>query len=507
MIIKRKNNLLRMTDIKDWLPEFEVSAETDTELQEYFLLTPELEKIINSKYWLLLGRKGTGKTAIYKYLEKSEPSSVNDNIVVSLNFKDYPWPAHKLYKESISGELSAYQKSWRFLFFVKLISRLVEIKENKSESLSKELKWARKYIEKVFGNPDPSIMEVLFSKLARIKKLAGPGIELDEISFDVGEVSFDDVADNKELQSTLRSNAFTLLSYFEKIFKDNVGDKKFLIILDQLDENWLSGEIDEYSKVLINLINVCRNIGTDDTLKKSLKVIPFLRTDIYETLRFNDKNKLYQDSAIVIAWDNDSLDTMFLERVKKYKPSDVELDLSKKSDSLFEASFVRQGTPPFKYITRRSFFRPRDVITYFNNIRKKHSPNKSGLYTTTELYDAAYDASVSVYNEIIDEWSNQFPEIESLFSVLQTIQVETFIFSEFESKYKLEFPNATDGDLRKHLNFLFDNSIIGQKKQGRWEYQSSLPNLKMNIEKPFRTHQSLKYRLQLIESRPSQNDD
>ncbi len=115
-----------MTDIKEWLPEFEVSAETDTELQEYFVHTPELGKIINSKYWLLLGRKGTGKTAIYKYLEKSKPSQINNNIVVPLNFKDYPWPAHRLYKESISGELSAYQKSWRFLFFVKLISGLIE---------------------------------------------------------------------------------------------------------------------------------------------------------------------------------------------------------------------------------------------------------------------------------------------------------------------------------------------------------------------------------------------
>jgi hypothetical protein len=312
-----------MTDIIDWLPEFEVSAETDTELQEYFLQTPELDKIINSKYWLLLGRKGTGKTAIYKYLENSEPIQVNDNIVLPLNFKDYPWPAHKLYKESIAGELSAYQKSWRFLFFVKLISRLIEIKEKNSEPLSKDLKWAKKYIEKVFGNPDPTILEVLFSKLARIKKLAGPGMDLDDTSFNVGEVSFDDVAENKELQSTLRSNAFTLLSYFETIFKNNVKDKKFLIVLDQLDENWLSGEIEEYSKVLINLINVCRNIAIDDSLKSNLKVIPFLRTDIYEILRFNDKNKLYQDSAIVISWDNDSLDTMFFERVKKYNREKV----------------------------------------------------------------------------------------------------------------------------------------------------------------------------------------
>lgn len=493
-----------MNDIKNWLPEFEVSAETDSELQEYFLQTAELKKILERKYWLVLGRKGTGKTAIFKYLESSKPEDLNDNHVISLNFKDYPWPAHRLYKETLAGELSAYQKSWRFLFFVKLLSKLIEIKESNSESLSKELKWAKKYIDKIFGNPDPTLMEVLFSKLARIKKLKGPGADFEDVDFNVGEVSFDDVAESKELQSNLRTNAFALLTYFENIFKKNVGIYKFYIILDQLDENWLSSEIEEYSKVLINLINVARNISIDAGLNKNLKIIPFLRTDIYDTLRFNDKNKLFQDTAVVITWSNDSLDDMFFERVKKYKPSDVLLEISKKSGSLFEVAFVRQGTPPFNFLTRRSFFRPRDVIVYFNKIREQHKENKSGLYTSKELYDAAVEASTSVYNEIVDEWSNQFPKIERLLTVLQIISVETFNFQDFSEKYKLEFSKASEGDLRKDLNFLFNNSIIGQKKQGRWEYISSLPNLKMNIEKDFRTHQSLKYRLQLIESRPSQ---
>lgn len=497
--------MTEIIDIKNWLPEFEVSAETDSELQHYFLQTIEVRKILESKYWLVLGRKGTGKTAIFKYLESSNPKELNNTHVVSLNFKDYPWPAHKLYKESLAGELSAYQKSWRFLFFVKLLSKLIELKESNKEKLNSELRWAKKYIDKIFGNPDPTLMEVLFSKLARIKKLKGPGADLEDIDFNVGEVSFDDVADNKELQTNLRSNAFSLLNYFESIFKKNVGSYNFFIILDQLDENWLSNEIEEYSKVLINLINVCRNISTENDLAKNLKIIPFLRTDIYDTLRFNDKNKLFQDSAIVISWDNESLDNMFFERIKKYKPSNHIIDESKKSGSLFEAAFVRQGTPPFNFITRRSFFRPRDVIVYFNKIREKHKVNKTGLYTTNELYDAAVEASTSVYNEIIDEWSNQFPDIEKLLSVLQIINVETFNFTDFTTKYKLEFPAASDGELRKDLSFLFNNSIIGQKKQGRWEYLSSLPNLKMNIEKDFRTHQALKYRLQLIESRPGQN--
>lgn len=492
-----------MTDIKDWLPVFSVSAETDNELQEYFFHTPEINNILESKHWLLLGRKGTGKTAVYKFLEDSRSEDINGYNSISLNFKDYPWPAHKLYKESLAGELSAYQKSWRFLFLVKLLSKLIEVKELKKQVLSRELKWAKKYINKVFGNPDPNLMEVLFSKLSRVKKVKGPGVDIEDIDFNVGEFSLDDVAENKELQRTLRSNAFTLLSYFEKVFIDNVGTDKFLIILDQLDENWLDGEIEEYSKILINLINVCRNISIHSDFK-NVKIVPFLRTDIYDSLRFNDKNKLLQDSAIIINWDNDSLDEMFFERIKKYKPRDLELDMSKKSGSIFEVAFVRQGTPAFKFITRRSFFRPRDVITYFNKISDVHTSNKTGLYTSKELYSAAVETSSSIYNEIIDEWSNQFPEIERLLDVLQTISVETFDFASFKDKYNNEFSNATEGDLRRDLNFLFKNSIIGQKKQGRWEYLSSLPNLKMNVERDFRTHQSLKYRLQLLESRPNQ---
>ncbi|MCD8438299.1 hypothetical protein G1K75_12190 [Tenacibaculum finnmarkense] len=492
-----------MTDIKDWLPVFSVSAETDNELKEYFFHTPEVNNILESKHWLLLGRKGTGKTAIYKFLEDSRSEDINGYNTISLNFKDYPWPAHKLYKESLASELSAYQKSWRFLFLVKLLSKLIEIKELKRQDLSRELKWAKKYINKVFGNPDPNLMEVLFSKLSRVKKIKGPGFDIEDIDFNIGEFSLDDVAENKELQRTLRSNAFTLLSYFEKVYIDNVGTDKFLIILDQLDENWLDGEIEEYSKILINLINVCRNISINTDFK-NVKIVPFLRTDIYDSLRFNDKNKLLQDSAIIINWDNDSLDDMFFERIKKYKPTDLKLDMSKKSGSVFEVAFVRQGTPAFKFITRRSFFRPRDVITYFNKISDVHTTNKTGLYTSKELYSAAIETSTSIYNEIIDEWSNQFPEIERLLDVLQTISVETFDFERFKDKYNNEFSNATEGDLRRDLNFLFKNSIIGQKKQGRWEYLSSLPNLKMNVERDFRTHQSLKYRLQLVESRPNQ---
>lgn len=491
-------------DTKEWFPEFKISAETDRDLQSYFFKLPQVKQILESQSWLVLGRKGVGKTAIYEHLKNSPATELNGYNVICLNFSDYPWPAHQLYKEALAGELSAYQKSWRYLFFVKALSKLIEIKTKRSESLPKNLKWAKKYIETICGSPDPSLKEIIMSKISRIGSISGPDVELGEIELNSGEISFEDVADDAKLQSRLRTNAFTLLGYFEQIFSENCGSEKFLIALDQLDENWLQGSIEEYSKVLVNLVNVCRNISLDQTLSTQIKIVPFLRTDIYHSLKFNDKNKLLQDSAVLISWDADSLDDMFYERIKKYRPTTVSFDASIKSGNLFEVSFVRQGTPPFKYICRRSFFRPRDIIVYFNKIRELHVANSSGKYTSNEIYEADREASSSVYNELIDEWSNQFPAINMLFNVLQTIQVETFEFEEFSLKCKKEFGNITDGTIREYIGFLFDNSIIGQKKQGRWEYICSMPNLKMNLENDFRTHHALKYRLHLIESRPSQ---
>ncbi|HDU6041783.1 TPA: hypothetical protein RFW69_005631, partial [Klebsiella pneumoniae subsp. pneumoniae] len=146
------------------------------------------------------------------------------------------------------------------------------------KQLNKDLKWAEKYITTIFGNPDPTLREVLFSKVTRLKSIKGPSAGFDDISLDAGEISLEEIAENSQLKQKLRSNAFTLLMHFEKIFKDNIGDSKIIIALDQLDENWLEGQIEEYSKVLINLLNVCRNISSDENLSDKLKVVPFLRT-------------------------------------------------------------------------------------------------------------------------------------------------------------------------------------------------------------------------------------
>ena len=490
-----------MKDIKDWMPEFKVSAESDRDLMRYFLKTSILEDLVTTDKWMVIGRKGTGKTAIYEYLKNTEPNDLNGYSAVPLNFKDYPWPIQKLYKDGMESEISSYQRSWKYIIIIKCLGDLIE-KTEKMKSLPNDLKSAKDLLSKIYGTSNPGIIEIIKSKIFRLKSLTLPNADFGEISLSLGGIELDDVAQNEELKRSLRSNAFALLNYFEEIYKKNIGEIRQMVIIDQLDENWLQGEIQEYSKILINLIICAQNINNDQFYSKKLKVSIFLRADIYETLRFNDKNKVYQDGAIEVKWSYDSLDAMFSERIRQYCPSGVIIDInSEKSASIFEKKTVRHGVTPLKHILRRSFYRPRDVIVYFNKIRAIHEISKNGLYVSKDLYNAESLVSSSMYDELIDEWGNQKPDMESYLTTLQNIGLEIFTRENYFQKYKEINSEATDAIVNEILRFLFANSIIGQKQNVNWEYVCTNPHIQIKFEKPFHVNNGLKDRLVLKENR------
>lgn len=483
-----------MPDITDWLPEFKVSAESDRELMRYFVKTPLIDRVLRGGRWMVIGRKGTGKTAIYEYLRQATPSELGGNKTIALSFKDYPWPIQRLYRESMESEISSYQRSWRYIIIVKCLASLIEAAEKKGK-LPSDLKGAKELLRKLFGNPDPGLLDIVKSKIFRLKSLNLPGAEIDEASLTLGGFEFDDVAQHEELQRQLRANAFQLLDYFDGLYKRHASQTNQLVIIDQLDENWLHGEIEEYSKILVNLILCAQNINHSAAYDGKLKVIVFLRADIYETLRFNDKNKVYQDGAVEIKWDYDSLDAMITERIEKYAPATAGLNLSERSASIFENKTVRHGVTPLKHMLRRSFYRPRDLIVYLNKVREIHKPVASGLYASKDLYAAEKNVSSSMYEELIDEWAAQNPNFESYLMAIQNIGYEIFTRAQFIEKYRLIRPTASDGEINEVLRFLFANSIVGQKISVNWEYVCTSPHIQIDFQVPFHVNNGLKDRL------------
>lgn len=488
--------------IKQWLPEFPISSEDDVDLMNYFLNTPQIRELIETPKWMVLGRKGTGKTAIYKYFQSPEYLNNGKRITIGLNFKDYPWPIHKLYKDTMEGEINAYFRSWTYLITIQSLTKLIAHFEKNGIELQKDLLNAKKQIEKIYGNPFPSVIEVIKGKLFRLNKLSLPSIEAGEINLSAGDIEFDEVSKNETLVSLLRTNAFALNDYFQNILYKYINDYEINIVIDQLDENWLEGEIYEYSKILINLIMACKNINNESIEnRRKMKCILFLRTDIFDTLRFNDKNKVYQSSAIIIRWDEESLNNMFFERIRKNLPQTTTINLESRSNSIFDITYVKHGATPFKHILRMSFYRPRDIIVFFNKVRQVHVASKSGLYTSKNLYDAENDYSLSLYQELIDEWANQKPEIVKYLNILQNIELQKFSYKEFSDAYSVVYNNAQPADVENCLYFLFQNSIIGQKINANWEYVCTNPHMQINYNKDYYVNNGLKKRLVLAETR------
>lgn len=489
-----------MPDITTWFPEFKVSAESDQDLMRYFVKTPLLDRILNQGRWIIIGRKGTGKTAVYEYLRQANKDSINGFTAIPLSFREYPWPIQKLYREGMEAEISSYQRSWRYIVFAKCLASLIAAME-KDGKLPSDLSQAKNILTTIYGTPNPGVLEIIKSKLFRLKSLSLPGAEVGEAEISLGSVEFEDVAEDEALKRKLRANAFQLQEYFEKTYRAHATNTKQLVVIDQLDENWLEGEIEEYSKILVNLLLCAQSINNDPNLAGKLKVLLFLRIDIYETLRFNDKNKIYQDGAVEIKWNYGSIDQMITERIEKYAPSNLALDLSEKTGSIFQNKTVRHGATPLKHILRRSFYRPRDVIVYLNKIREAHDVNSDNLYSSKDLYAAEKTVSSSMYDELIDEWAAQKPDFEMYLMTLQNIGYEIFTREQFADKFTQAKPEASESDINEVLRFLFANSIIGQKISVNWEYACTNPNIQIDFQIPFHVNNGLKYRLVLTENR------
>ena len=83
----------------------DVAAEDDAVL-EYFLTTDAVTRIKNGDVFLVLGRKGAGKTALVRHFAEGNGKGVSRR----LNLAGYPWSIHAQRVDHGSSEPSSLQR-------------------------------------------------------------------------------------------------------------------------------------------------------------------------------------------------------------------------------------------------------------------------------------------------------------------------------------------------------------------------------------------------------------
>lgn len=488
-----------------WVNVGTVAAERDELLHHYFYDAGVSKAVVsNSRQFLLLGRKGAGKTAVFRHMERKPADLFGpDDLLVPLSLVNYSWRAHGLLASSDKAPTLSQRDSWRFVIAVESIRALSKAARVNDKRRTPSLCKAEKVLTQLFSNPVPSWGELLKEKLFTLAHLKLPrvGGNLEDMSLGGGEVTFASLEKDEGLRARLSKNIENLTSILEQLLHDALQDERVFLMFDRLDEAWDIHSIDECRKIISGLVHAADHCISE--FKGRVRPIVFLREDIYLDLDLNDKNKLKEDCGSVLLWDYGTLERMLLSRINYFAKENHKGPVES-IVSLFDRRVMRSRTTPTKYVLQRTFSRPRDVVAYLSKIiqcERERVPEsereKIDRLSADSIYSAEPAYSEYLVQEIKDEWGTQIPELGTYLSVIENIGTSVFSYDMFDAEIRRRLPGVDRAKVRSILRFLFDNSVVGVRVGIQWKYKCVYNSQRYSDEELLRVHPGLKRQLGL----------
>ncbi|MBZ2106238.1 P-loop ATPase, Sll1717 family [Streptococcus mitis] len=454
---------------------------------KYFYHTEETASVLSGEKYMIIGRKGEGKTAIATFIYKNVGAGAYAD---KLSFKNFPFNTIYNYSDNRYPNPSQYITFWKYLIYVSICKQMV--RDNNIDSN------IRDNLVKLFPAKKRS---------ENLKDLI-PKITVKEFGFQVLSTGLN-IATSREKHEL---EWIDIVDILENVILENVTSaSKYYVIFDELDEEYKdftsSEEEKDYFALVTGLfkaINETRNIFKDEGLL--IYPIVFLRSDIFQRINYSDKNK-WSDYLINLEWSPEKLQDLIQLRIDALT--------TKKSKNFIQAwhqialpGDIKMGKRKtvkmraIDYILRSTHHRPRDVVKFLKEASKIADKKKNVKISPNDIKDA--DSSFSEYmrQEIIDEIYSVLPEYEEIFAILSTIRKQTFHPKEFVNIYDQK---VSKGELKNRgaelvLKILFEFSIIGNVPSVRtrsifkYENESARFNFKENIQ----VHRGLYKALQIF---------
>lgn len=240
---------------------------------------------------------------------------------------------------------------------------------------------------------------------------------------------------------------------------------------------------------------------------RGIRPVAFLRSDIYELLNDNDKNK-WLDSALELRWSEGQLRNLIAFRLARAKP---ESSGPTNFDALIRQLFVsertraggaRRGRHVFEYVLSHTLMRPRDVISYFRECAKIAIEFEEDKISPDHFSNVNRIYSERLRQEIVDEIQGSIPQIEEIFNSISEIRKQVFSTAELQARYD---EAIAKGRIYTPLSFdqvcevLFHFSAIGnQPKQNSARlFKYMYPRARFNRKERLALHKGLLQSLQI----------
>lgn len=402
------------------------AAEQDIDfLQNCFVDTGDLITLqdCNDPRSIIIGRTGSGKTALLKRLQETEERVIEihpESLALSyisnstiLNFFDH-----------IGVKLDIFFKLlWRHVFVIELVERYVKTQEG---SVKKSIKdrimniFSEKkngrllaYIE-TWGS---SFWKETEYRIKEIKNnlennlQASVKADFPHIDFDLSSARNLSREERAEIlhrgQNVINRVQIRELSEIIEATDEALSDpqKRYFIVIDSLDENWIEDRLRyRLIRALIETVKDFRKI-------RNAKIIVALRFDLIErvfkqTRDTGFQEEKYESLYLPITWTDNALTKMLDFRInhlikRRFTKGNVT------HRDLLPSKILRE--PPMKYILKRSMMRPRDVIMFFNFCIKRAIDKPT--ITPRLLQEAEHEYSKNRLKSLADEWISDYPNL------------------------------------------------------------------------------------------------
>lgn len=426
------------------------------------------EELSNEKY-ILIGRKGCGKSAFAEYTYLSSLESANmfcsfisqDNVslekLVQLG-KDYQ-------VEHTKDHL------FKWLIYTNIIRMFFD---NEASSSTEGYKLLQEFLKKNSGYIDINSGEIV----ELVKKHAFE-VNIEQFKrFFKGKF-------NRDVQiKESRAAFYKLIPHLEQVVLDvlknqlNIdNENSYVLFFDDLDISF-DANSEESIDTLIQLIRTAKHVNNAVFAKSgaSAKAIILIRDDVERLLctQASDISKIFSSYSTDLSWfedeyatrreeDNLALKKMINKRIKNAMDM-AGLKMKAPCDpwaSLIEGDFTPKTS--FKYVCDHTLNRPRDLILFFK-------PLETGRYDIP-LSKYNVNALLGQYSaELVKELSNELSsfysgiEIQNIFDALKEID-DTYDCSHSRAVSILQkYIKEKNGE--NILQDLYDRSIIGGRSGG-----------------------------------------
>ncbi len=362
-------------------------------LKSYFLESDAYKRLSSRQKTLVLGNRGSGKSALFKILADRERS--RGTVVIELSPETYSYEilSTQLAKEKEGAwkKSGAFAAAWKFLTYVLLMKELVAQGHSfKSGAGAKVYNWLRDN----FKGQQPNPIAILVSYLKRLE------------GFKIGPY-----------EAAIKTRQLTSLYHLEELddlipcVEELTKKKEVCVFIDELDRGWDASE--DAKAFVAGLVQA--GFAINDRHQR-VKVYISLRRELYDNIPslYEDAQK-YRDVIETVIWDESALLAMIAKRIRHTVPV-----LKDKSDEgcwnvIFAEVLQYRSSKSFNYLVDRTLYRPRELIEFCTQALDE--ARRSSLlpidYTVVSKCEVSYSAERA--KDIVAEYRFQYPALNSVF--------------------------------------------------------------------------------------------